>query len=107
MPLVKARRDCSEAKLMIRPQPFFRMPGTSAWARKNGTVRLSAMVRSQPSGVTWSAWLAQIEPGGIDQDLGRTEGFGGSGRDRGDVGVRAKIGRPGWRSDHPFRHATR
>jgi hypothetical protein len=37
--------------------------------------------------------LAQIEPGGIDQDLGRTEGFGGSGRDRGDVGVPcAKIG---------------
>jgi hypothetical protein len=42
--------------------------------------------------VTWSAWLAQIEPGSIDQNLGRTERFETDLARSGEILHPAKIG---------------
>ena len=45
--LPNARTDCSEAMLMIRPQPLAIIAGASFCARKNGASRLSLSVASQ------------------------------------------------------------
>src|SRR6266516_2188352 len=47
-----ARTDCSEAMLMMRPQPRAIIAGARRWARKNGASRFSLIVASQSSSVT-------------------------------------------------------
>src|SRR3546814_8735917 len=62
MPPAKARADCSEAMLMMRPPPLARMPATQARARKKGIVRFSVSVRCHDSGVIASGGSRRFTP---------------------------------------------
>ena len=78
MPLGKALADCSEAMLMIRPQPF------CAHGRLQGLSEEKGHSEIDVEGVPPASWchrfgrLAPVYAGGIDEDIRRTQG----GRDR-------------------------
>src|SRR6056300_377569 len=75
MPLAKARRDCSEAKLMIRPHPFFRIPGTMDLAKKKGAATLRFCVTSQSASVISSAGRRVLIPAALIKISGAPKGL--------------------------------
>ncbi len=50
---------------MMRPQPRSRMPGASAWTRKNGAERCRSIWRRQVSGVTSSNGWRRLTPAAL------------------------------------------
>src|SRR5438093_8312872 len=58
----KARTDCSDAMLMIRPQLFAIIAGASLCARRNGASRLTRIVASHAASVTSSIGARRLTP---------------------------------------------